>query len=813
MKQLYAAGPLTAVPSGRDPSVRAASAGLRPDEVQLALSSAGYAPPPARGPDGGRPLPVRLALLRAGTGRVLTHITPNGGTYFAHTLLNVPAAADAQLAIQTWGSPLWQRHEPDAAADLPDLPYLPVADVLDDAALRDWLATPAHREMLGFVLAALLGTPGTTRVFLAAPAEDVATVVYAVTRALPAGLLDDFTFSTYEPDPLACPARLVGYDGGSADWDLPTACYGDGRVGFNPATGRRSELAAEPPFAAFAVEALATGETASLDEVRAAWQRLGLTDARQFDLVFRLTRGTAAITKEEAAEALRHPPLAAHVATRTDLMAQLLDWSLEDREFATASFARAVQSLRQRPEAVARLADAARGHGLTAARAGDRDRTANALEVVLPTVAPSKASAVWGDVLAAFKDPGELTWPMRWYLLPRLARFKQEGADAKLAKWLDVPTDRLGELLALDLPRSCHLAAARTCLVRDGEPSPVLAQTLAKHPVLTLNLLKPDGTDAGRAVRLFESLLAEAPAHPWFEDLLAKAADYPSGLLNRFFEAALTAGKVDADRLVRTQGPRLLELFAGQSGLDRVGTLFLATPPADLLRNPAVLGFLGKLRDEPQVGAELKARIAAVQAVHGWLDAPTFTPEALKPVAEALAVTPPALPADAKGELFETVAGQLLHRTSDPSLQSDLEAALVHFGPALATDPTDLYENLLRDLRGRTDFGRHPNLVQTFLAVALGATADPALAGELGGLDGHAFAIASDAARRGGNRLLRAIDRRSESWPRAARTQWAFLHAAVRPRGFRGFLRDAGLVLAGAGVATAVWWVVRFVGS
>jgi hypothetical protein len=810
MKQLYAAGPLTT--TGRNPSVRAASAGLRPEELQAALSSAGYAPPPARGPDGERPLPVRLALLKAATGRVLTHITPNGGTYFAHALVNVPAAADAQLAIQTWGSPLWQRHEPDAAADLPELPYLPVADVLDDAALRAWLAVPTRREMLTFALAALLGTPGTTRVFLAAPAEDVATVVYAVTRALPAGLLDDFTFSTYEPDPLACPARLVGFDGGAADWDLPTACYGDGRVGFNPATGRRSELATEVPFAAFAVDALASGETAALDEVRAAWQRLGLTDARQFDLVFRLTRGTGGLTKAEAAEALRHPPLAAHVATRTDLMTQLLDWSLEDREFATASLTRAVQPLRQRPEVVAKLADAARSHGLTAARAGDRDRTASALEVVLPVVAPAKANAVWGDVLAEFPDPGELTWEMRWYLLPRLARFKQDGAEGKLTKWLDVPADRLGELLGLDLPRAHQLTAARACVGRDGEPSAALTQTLAKHPVLTLSLLRPDGTDPNRAEQLFASLLAEAPAHPWFEDLLAKAADYPPGLLNRFFEAALTAGKVDADRLVRTRGPQLLELFAGQSGLVRVGTLFLATPPADLLRNRGVLDFLGKLRDEPRVSDELKGRIAAAQVVRGWLDAPTFTPEALKPVAEALAASPPALPTGAKGELFETVAAQLLHRASDPLLQADLEAALVHFGPVLANDPTDLYENLLRDLRGRTDFGRHPNLVQAFLAVALGASHDPALTGELGGLDGHAFAIASDAARRGGNRLLRAIDRRSESWPRSARTQWAFLHAAVRPRGFRGLLRDAGLVFIGGVAATAAWWAVKMFG-
>jgi hypothetical protein len=809
MKQLYAAGPLAAVSTGRGPSVRATSTGLRPEELQAALSSAGYAPPPSRGPDGERPLPVRLALLKSGAGRVLTHITPNGGTYFAHTLLNVPAAADAQLAIQTWGSPLWQRHDPDAAADLPELPYLPVADVLDDAALRDWLAGPGRRDLLEFVLTALLGTPGTTRIVLVAAADDVARVVYAVTRALPGGLLDDFTFSTYEPDPLACPARLIGTDGGSPDWDLPTVCYGDGRVGFNPATGRRTELPVEVPFAAFAVDALATGETAALDEVRAAWQRLGLTDIRQFDLVFRLTRGTGGLTKAEAAEALRHPPLAAYVATRTDLMAQMLDWALEDREFATTSFSCALQSLRQRPEAVARLAETARNHGLSAVRTGDRTRAANALEVVLPVVAPSKANAVWGDVLAEFPDPGELAWEMRWYLLPRLARFK---ADETGAKWLDVPADRLGELLGLDLPRAQHLAAARTCLARDGEPSASLTQTLAKHATLTLSLLRADNTDPDLAGKLFDALLVEAPSHPWLEDLLTRAADYPPDRLNRFFEAALTAGTVDADRVVRTQGPRLLELFAGQSGLDRIGTLFLATPPADLLRNQGVLDFLGKLRAEPKVGDELKGRIAAVQEVRGWLDAPTFTPEALKPVAEALAVVPSTLPPTTKAELFDAVAGQLLRRTSDGALQSDLETALVHFGPVLANDPTDLYENLLRDLRGRTDLGRHPNLIQTFLAVALGAAADPALVGELDGLDGHAFAIASDAAKRGGNRLLRVIDRRSESWPRPARAQWAFLHAAVRPRGFCGLLRDAGLVLTGAGVATAAWWVVKVFG-
>ncbi len=503
MKQLYAAGPLSA-PNA--PRMRAASVGAHADEIQAALSFSNYAPPPGRGGDA--PMPVRLALLQTSTGRVLTHITPNGGTYFAHALLNVPDSADAQLAIQTWGSPLWQRHDTDTASDLPELPYLPVADFLDDAALRDWLATPARRDLLEFVLTALLGTPATTRIFVAATAEDVAKVVYAVTRALPPGLLDDFTFSTYEPDPLGCQARLVGHDTGSADWELPAACYGDGAAGLNPATGRRTELTAAVPFAAFATAALASGDLTALDEVKATWQRFGLREPRQFDLVFRLARGTGVLTKAEAAEALAHPPLAAWLATRSDALRQFLDWALDDRDFATTSLSRAVQALRQKPDVTAKLGQSVREHGLQSLKAGDATRTANALEVILPMVAPSKANTIWGELLGQLTDPDQLPWDMRWYLLPRFVRFKHlqgaTGVDPALAKWLDVPTERLGEVFALDVPKAYHHSACRAALSRDGEPTDQLVRTLGWHPALTLTLLQAtDGVSADRAVKLF----------------------------------------------------------------------------------------------------------------------------------------------------------------------------------------------------------------------------------------------------------------------------------------------------------------------
>lgn len=818
MHQLYATGTVAVnrvgthtPPPGRSlqlPAVRASSNGLDPAAVSAVLPHAGYS---AATFGAARPLPPRLALLNTAGGRVLTHAVQTGDTFFAHAILNVPDTSDAQLAIQTWGSPQWQRTPPDAATDLPDLPFLPVADVLDDAALQAWLDAAEHRDLLEFALTALLGSPPAKRVFLAAPADDVARVIYAVTRAMPGGLLDEFTFSTFEPDPLACPARLVGFDGG-ADHDLPDACY-RGHVALNTFTGKRSDVTAEVPFAAFAVAALARGEVAPLDDLKATWQRLGLKDAKRFDLVYRLARGTGTLSKDEAADALGHPPLAAWVSARTDALNQFLDWALDDRTFATRSFVRAVQSLRQKPDQLAKLTAAVRDAGTRAVLAGDTTRAATAIEVVLPTVAPAKANAVWGELLAQFADPAKLSWDMRGYLLPRFVRFKQQqsapaGVDAALAPWLDVPTERLAEFLALDLPKPYQLAACRACLKRDAEPSPTVVTTVAANPALALTLLQPtDGTEP--AAKLYESLLTEAPERPWFEDVLARAADYPTALLNRFFEASLATTKLDADRLVRTQGGRLLDLFAGQSGLDRLGTTFLAAPPADVLTNQSVLSFLGRLREQAGLGDELTARIDAVRAVRAYLDRPTFTAEAMAPVAAAFAVAPPVLPKAAQQDVFAAVADTLQQRAAAIGFQDDLEAVLTHFGGTLAADATDLYENLLRSHRGRTaEFGRQGNAVHTFLAVALGATKSADLAGKFDGLDGHAFAVAADAAKRGGQRVLDEVDRRAKDWPKAAQTKWGFLLAAVKPR--TRWQRDLACAAVGGAVAAGVALALRF---
>jgi hypothetical protein len=819
MKQLYSAGPLpgsaTSAP-GRlgPPAFKAASQGLRPEDVKAALPYTAYAPPPARNGESHGPLPVRLALLNTpAAGRMLAHVAPNGGTYFAHALLNVPATADAQLAIQTWGSPLWQRHEPDTAGDLPELPYLPVADVLDDEALRVWLADPGRRDLVEFVLSALLSTPSTTRIFVAAPADDVAKVVYAVTRSLPPGLLDDFTFSTYEPEPLHSPARLVGCDTGAPEWDLPAGCYEGTGVAYNPTTGRKSELKAEVPFAAFAVKALAE-DVAPLDEFRATWQRLGLTDPRQFDLVYRLTRGTGSLTKDESSTAVQNPTLAAWVSARSDVVHQLLEWALDDTAYAHLVLSRVVVPLRQKADAVARLSNAVRQAGFAAVKDGDRLRVLNAFEVILPMAAPGKAGAVWSEVLSQVANPDALSWEMRWHLLPRLIRFRNTNGgaatvDPALMKWLDVPAEKLGELLGLDLPKAYHLAAARVCLNRDDAVSATFAKAVAAQPALVLQLLQPcDAITEERAATLFETLIVEVPSHPWFEDVLASATTFSADRRNRFFEVVLAAGKVDADHVIRSHGNALLDLFSGQSGLDRLGRLFLAAPPTDVFTSAPLLDFLGKLKHEPRVGDDVKDRIEAVQAVRGFLDKPDFAVESLRPVAVALTTQPVLLPPSARTEVLGTVNAELTRRANSTEFQHDLEIVLVHLGDALSDGPTGLYRELLRRQRERRDFGRHPNTVQAFLAVALGAARSESAAKQTEGLEGEAFAVAATAAERGGRRLLAELDTRSKDWPKAARAQWGFLAEAVRPKGVSRAVRDCLLFAAGAGIASAVWFVV-----
>jgi hypothetical protein len=221
-----------------------------------------------------------------------------------------------------------------------------------------------------------------------------------------------------------------------------------------------------------------------------------------------------------------------------------------------------------------------------------------------------------------------------------------------------------------------------------------------------------------------------------------------------------------------------------------------------------VLAFLTKLRDEPQVGDDVRDKIDAVRAVRDFLDAPELTAGTLDPVAAALTLDPAVLPPAAKDEVLEAVDAELSKRPDSPDFQRDLETVLLHLSPLTADGAPGLYRELLRRQRPRRDFGKNPNVLHAFLAVALGAAQNEDAAKRAEGLEGEAFAVAAEAGKKGGRKVLDAIDARTNEWPKAARTQWGFLIEAVRPKGLDRTVRDLVIFAAGAAAASAAWFAV-----
>lgn len=800
MKQIFAVGSLT----GSDAiSVRASSLGMPADILTGLLPIATYQ---SQSLDSDYK-PIRLSLVRTpATGRVLSHVTPGDGSYVSHLVLDVPATTDAQTAIQTWDSPHWQRtagEAKEAKSDLPDLPFLPVSDRLDESALKTWLGDTVHRELLEFTITALVTTPETARITVNATSEDTAMIVYAVTRALPSTLTDDLTFSTYETNPQSTTARIIGCDRSRFEIGLPDGCFENGHVAFDPKSGRKSTLPREIGYSTIAVSSLASGDLALVDEFRATWQRLGLTDTTQFDLIDRLFRGQGSLDRDEMTRALQSPAVAVWVSARPDAVRQLTEWALDDIAFATGPFTRVVQAMRSQTDRMGSLADSVRSAGFEAVNSGDVIRAGNALDVILPMVAPAKAQAAWADVQAI--DPASLTWETRWKLLPRLVQ-QANATPTGLAAWLNVPSKKLTDFLALDLPRAYMLMALRSD--RPSEDWPTVAGALDRHPSFAVSTLKPSHEeDHARVESLFESLVVSQPGRSWFEEVLASAEEFPKSLLNRIFTVQLEKGSTDPDRLIRMHGPALVEHFRGQPGLETLATRFLSAPPADLLQQTGLIDFLTHLKttDDP----ELKPRIEAVRCVHEFLEVPNPERTGLRALAEALNLAPSPLPGTAKTSVFRAISDELARRVDSKDFQSDVEAVACELGNTLAKGPTDLFQDMLREWRAKTDFASNVNAVAATLGIALGA---PTCEGTgFDGLEADAFAIAAASSKAGRQRMLDAIDARTAEWPKDAKAKWGFLKEAVRPPSSR-WGRDFACFLFGAvsvTLAGGVWWAIK----
>ena len=136
--------------------------------------------------------------------------TGRQGNYFAHVLvLDRPEADLAGLRPpEAWAAPAWTSRRAEST-QLPPLPEVPCGPLADRGRLHARLAgLPAFPAVLDAVVNGLQG--GSCVLLVANDAGDVATVLAATARSLPAAMAADLSFTTFSATPADLDLLVVG---------------------------------------------------------------------------------------------------------------------------------------------------------------------------------------------------------------------------------------------------------------------------------------------------------------------------------------------------------------------------------------------------------------------------------------------------------------------------------------------------------------------------------------------------------------------------------------------------------------------------
>ncbi|MCS7306484.1 MAG: hypothetical protein NZ602_15415 [Thermoguttaceae bacterium] len=344
--------------------VRAASAGLGGERLLQAVRYMGYQlPQNGRNPlESFHYLPVRLAFLQTpDLGYVLCHSVSAGvdptthrpGNFFSHLLLELPPEFSPAKAIQTWGSPFWQKTDGPFDILLPEIDTIEPGNLLTEERLRQFLLSEQRQAMFRFVLGAILSTPPDWRIFVAAYPEEVAFCIYGITRLLPEACQKSLTFSTYEAQPLLCPARLIGL------WPEPIAemasyCSQARAVSYHSGTGQSSLPTAEGEFLRLAVRAAVAGNYQELDQFRQVCDRCGLDRAELLNLAYRAEQG-GPVSQEELRQLAAYPRFLAHLLAKPAEQPGMLFPFLKDAQLRETLDNHILPIFQQNPTAMARV--------------------------------------------------------------------------------------------------------------------------------------------------------------------------------------------------------------------------------------------------------------------------------------------------------------------------------------------------------------------------------------------------------------------------------------------------------------------------
>lgn len=160
--------------------------------------------------------PCCLALLNTPYERIIVHKSYVGkdaygrpGVFFCHLLADFPQEIPALAIIELWRSPFWQRRDPgeEVSIHLPEVDL----DTMDSGVLNEEHLRSVQ-EYLPQVIYAFFALKTHQKLYIAAKDDQVAALIWGLTRSLPQSLQEHVTFSTYESDISISPALIIGTD-------------------------------------------------------------------------------------------------------------------------------------------------------------------------------------------------------------------------------------------------------------------------------------------------------------------------------------------------------------------------------------------------------------------------------------------------------------------------------------------------------------------------------------------------------------------------------------------------------------------------
>jgi len=795
MKQLY----YTSCESGKSLGggegfqVRAASADIGMGRMSAALPYMAYGLPGHFHPlqlERLSPL-VRLAFLKTPElGPILCHsvsaepdpTTHRDGNFFSHLILDVLPSFTAGAAIKTWESDSWQHADGPFMVTLPDIEEIHATDVLTDEALWKFISSEHGQRMFRFVLAALLTTGADWRIFVAAPSQDVALCLYGLTRVLPEGCQRMLTFSTYESQPLSCPARVVGtWAANSAETDMPSSCYFGRAVGYNSFTGRASQVTDEGDFVDYAVTAAMTDDRKGLDKLVAICDQCGIDRPELMNLVCRAElRGE--LSKDDLRQLTPYPRFLAHLLCKLDIRLALLKRFVEDQELADVLTAKVVPVLKENCETIAAFQEIVKRAAMEAMLQGEMIQTRTLLEQILPAASDAPPASARMSVLDEITDPRTVPWPIRAYMLTQIAEISSNGQQCTLlAKWLSPSPAELPLLVSLAIPDRCKTHACLSCL-REMGVTHSLVETLISHSDLLLEVLRhlPSDKEAARSFpSLVTALLANssAPAR-LVGDVVRHRSQLDPGVISAFLATAARNGAIDVFSLASQCGPGLLDVLASGDDLNNFLIQLLDCPPETLLSNCQVLAlFRTAIRTMDR--GEIRDGLESVLALRSFLDRPILSEEALARVAMGLKTWQSPLIAK---RILEVALDAILAKGDSPSIQPLVESLLQNLGPFTSGGPSGLYRWLLGQFQSKKGFWKCQHLICAMVAIGLGATQSADLSRQAIVMAEQARNLAEETARRSKRKVFVFIEHQSRNWPDEARVRWNLFAKYVKPR-------------------------------